>query len=158
MAQIHKLGFETEIKCSADKYFGLFSYNITQLSKLFPNIYKSIEVIRGDGTSVGSTRLWKFFKEGKEMAVKNRVTAFDKEKRSITVEVFEGEIMNYYKTSSAKLDVVPKQYAAGNGSLVKWSLEFEKVNDDIPNPTAYLDALRVTTKEVSSWVGCKPFA
>ncbi|RZC58188.1 hypothetical protein C5167_005495 [Papaver somniferum] len=150
MAQIHKLGFETEIKCSADKYFGLFSYKITQLPKLFPNIYKSIEVIGGDGTSVGSTRLWKFFKDGKEMTVKNRVTSFDKEKRSITVEVFEGEVMKNYKSLSAKLDVVPKKYAAGNGILVKWSLEFEKVNDDIPNPTAYLDALRVTTKEVSS--------
>ncbi|RZC58191.1 hypothetical protein C5167_005491 [Papaver somniferum] len=78
------------------------------------------------------------------------LTAFDKENKSITYEMLEGEIMNYYKAISAKLDVIPKQCAAGNRSLVKWSLEFEKVNDDIPNPTAYIDLLQYITKELSS--------
>ncbi|KAI3882512.1 hypothetical protein MKW92_033509 [Papaver armeniacum] len=150
MAQLHKLGFETEVKCSADKYFGMYSHNVTQLPRFVPNIFKSVEVIEGDATRVGSIRLWKYVMEGKEMAAKDRLTAFDKEKKSITYEMLEGEIMNYYKALSAKLDVIPKQCAAGNGSLVKWSLEFEKVNDDIPNPTACIDLLRCITKELSS--------
>ncbi|KAI3889332.1 hypothetical protein MKX03_004747 [Papaver bracteatum] len=138
MAQLHKLGFETEVKCNADKYFGMYSHNVSQLPRFFPNIFKSIEVIEGDET------------RGKEMATKERLTAFDKEKKSITFEMLEGEVMNYYKALSAKLDVMPKQCAAVNGSLVKWSLEFEKVNDDIPNPTAYIDLLQYITKELSS--------
>lgn len=84
------------------------------------------------------------------MIVKEKVTAFDKEKRSITHEMVEGELANYYKAIAVKLDVVPKQGAAGTASLVTWSLEFEKVNEDIPNPTAYIDALKLTTMEVSS--------
>ncbi|RZC61295.1 hypothetical protein C5167_023053 [Papaver somniferum] len=150
MAQLHKLGFETEIKCSADKFFGMFSHNITQLPKCVPNIYKSVEVIQGDETSIGSIKLWKYDVEGREMIVKEKVTAFDKEKRSITHEMVEGELANYYKAIAVKLDVVPKQGAAGTASLVTWSLEFEKVNEDIPNPTAYIDALKLTTMEVSS--------
>ncbi|KAI3977011.1 hypothetical protein MKX01_008869 [Papaver californicum] len=149
MAQLHKLGFETELKCSADKYFGMFSHNVTQLPKFLPNTYKSVEVIEGDETSVGSIRLWKYDVEGKEMAAKDRLTMFDKEKRSITYELLEGELKNYYKAITATLNVVPKQGAAGNASLVTWSLEFEKVNEDIPNPTAYIDALKLTTR---NWV------
>ncbi|KAI3883942.1 hypothetical protein MKX03_024761 [Papaver bracteatum] len=153
MAQLHKLGFETEIKCSADKFFGMFSHSVTKLPKCLPNIYRSVEVIKGDETSVGSIRLWKYDVEGKDMAVKERITAFDKEKRSITYEIIEGELANYYKAISVKLDVIPKQGAAGNASLVTWSLEFEKVNEDVPNPTAYIDALKLTTMELSSQLG-----
>ncbi|KAI3835515.1 hypothetical protein MKX03_000985 [Papaver bracteatum] len=152
MAQLHKLVFETEIKCSADKYFGLFSHNATQLPGLFPKIFKSVEVIEGEGTSVGSIRLSKYVLGEKETTSKDRVIAFDQEKRSITNEIMEGEIMNYYKALSAKLDVVPKQCAAGNESFIKWSLEFEKVNNNIPDPTAYIDALKLVTKELNSQV------
>ncbi|RZC61296.1 hypothetical protein C5167_023058 [Papaver somniferum] len=115
MAQLHKLGFEAEIKCSADKYFGMFSNNVTQLPKFVPSTFKSVEITEGDGTSIGSTRLWK-----------------------------------YAIVFNVKIDVVPKQHATGNGSLVKWSLEFEKVNDDIPDPTAYIDAIQLVTNELSS--------
>ncbi|KAI3889331.1 hypothetical protein MKX03_004746 [Papaver bracteatum] len=150
MAQLHKLGFETEIKCSADRFFDMFSHNATQLPKLLPNIFKSVVIVEGDGTSVGSIRVWIYEVEGKEMTAKERLAMVDKEKRSITYELIEGELMNYYKAMTVKLDVVPKQGAAGNANLVTWSLEFEKVNEDIPNPTAYIDALKLTTMEMSS--------
>ncbi|KAI3910427.1 hypothetical protein MKX01_034821 [Papaver californicum] len=148
MAPLHKLGFETEITCSADKYFGMFSHSVTQLPKFVPNFYKSVEVIEGDETSVGSISLWKCDIEGKEVLAKKRLTMFNKEKRSITYEVIEGELTNNYKAISVKLDVVPNQGAAGNASLVTWSLEFEKVNEDIPNPTVYIHALKLITKEL----------
>ncbi|KAI3977012.1 hypothetical protein MKX01_008870 [Papaver californicum] len=150
MDQLGKLGFETEIKCSADKYFSMFSHNVTQLPKFLPNIYKSVEVIEGDETSVGSITLWKYNAGGKEMGAKDRLKMFDKEKRSLTYELLDGELKNYYKALTAKLNVVPKQGAAGIASLVTWSLEFEKVNEDIPDPTAYIDALKRATKELSS--------
>ncbi|KAI3947508.1 hypothetical protein MKX01_017072 [Papaver californicum] len=150
MDLLGKLGFEAEIKCSADKYFGMFSHNVTQLPKFLPNIYKSVEIIEGDETSVGSISLWKYNGGGKEMIAKDRLKMFDKEKRSITYELLEGELKNYYKAMSMTLNVVPKQGAAGNASLVTWSVEFEKVNEDIPNPTAYIDALKLATKELSS--------
>ncbi|XP_026383745.1 major latex protein 146-like [Papaver somniferum] len=146
MAQLHKLGFEAEIKCSADKYFGMFSNNVTQLPKFVPSTFKSVEITEGDGTSIGSTRLWKYA----IVISKDRLTTFNKEKRSLVYEITQGGIMNYYKVFNVKIDVVPKQHATGNGSLVKWSLEFEKVNDDIPDPTAYIDAIQLVTNELSS--------
>ncbi|KAI3915017.1 hypothetical protein MKW98_020564 [Papaver atlanticum] len=148
MALLQKLGFEAEIKCSADKYFGMCSYDVTELPKFVPGMFKSVEVTKGDGTSIGSTRLWKYAIEGSEVTATDRITTFSKENRSIAYEFTGGEIMNYYKVFNIKIDVVPNQHA--NGSLVKWSLEFEKVNDGIPNPTAFIDAIELVTKEMSS--------
>ncbi|RZC61299.1 hypothetical protein C5167_023060 [Papaver somniferum] len=134
MAQLHKLGFEAEINCNADKFFGMFSHGVTQLPKFLPNIVKSVEVIEGVATSIGSSRLVKYVIGSRSRPAKARLTAFDKEKKSVGYNVVDGEVMNYYEVLTVKLDVVG---GAGNGSLVKWSLEFEKVNNDVPSPTAY---------------------
>lgn len=57
MAAIDKLDVEVEVKSHADKFWGLIRESVTVLPKAFPIDYKSIEVLEGDGKSVGSVRL-----------------------------------------------------------------------------------------------------
>ncbi|KAF8407638.1 hypothetical protein HHK36_006771 [Tetracentron sinense] len=134
MAQIAKLEVQTKIKSSADKFYGFFRNNITLLVNVFPEVYKSIEIVKGDGKSVGSVRFWKYFL-GTPMVTKERVEAIDDEKKSITFCAFEGDITKYYKSVMATLQVTKD----GGGSLVKWSLVVEKANQDAPPPNIYLD-------------------
>ncbi|RZC86757.1 hypothetical protein C5167_030108 [Papaver somniferum] len=53
------MGFEVEVNCFADMFYGFFKNKITQLMNLFPETFRSIQVIKGDGPSVGSACLWK---------------------------------------------------------------------------------------------------
>lgn len=47
---------DVELKTSADRFWkGIGEINYL-FPKLFPDIYKSIEVLEGDGTSVGTLR------------------------------------------------------------------------------------------------------
>ncbi|OVA01731.1 Bet v I domain [Macleaya cordata] len=137
MAQIQKLEFQTELKCPADKFYGMFKQNLTQLTKYFPETYESIQVIEGDGPSVGSVRFWNYELDGQSFTCKDRTMVVDDEKRSMIWSIFEGEVMNLYNTLELKLQVStsPK----GKGSLVKWTVEFEKANEDAPIPTAYIN-------------------
>ncbi|OVA01712.1 Bet v I domain [Macleaya cordata] len=147
MAQIQKLGVEAEVKCSADKFYGTFKHNITQLPKFFPQVYKSIELIQGDGASVGSVRLWKYEIEGTCIMAKDRTTMVDDKQRAITWSIIDGELLNHYNSFELKLvSVTPK---GDDGCLVKWSLEFEKANEDAPTPTAYMPVLEKVTKELA---------
>lgn len=57
MASIDKLDVEVELRSPADKFWGLIKESVTVLPKAFPVDYKSIEVLEGDGKSVGSVRL-----------------------------------------------------------------------------------------------------
>ncbi|OVA01730.1 Bet v I domain [Macleaya cordata] len=151
MAQIHKLEHDIELKCSAYKFYGMFTLNVTQLPKYLPKIYDSIKVIEGDGTSVGTVRLWKYALEGSHLSVKERTTtSVNKETggSSITFNTFEGEVMNSFKTFVVKLAVTPKG-TDGNKCLVKWCLEFEKVNEEVPTPTAYINLLDRISKELA---------
>lgn len=60
MAATGKLDVEVEVKSPADKFWNAIRDSSTLFPKAFPNQYKSIEVLEGDGKSVGSVRLVKY--------------------------------------------------------------------------------------------------
>lgn len=51
-----KLEVDVEVKCSADKYWECIKDATFILPKYFPDQYKCIKVLEGDGKSVGSVR------------------------------------------------------------------------------------------------------
>lgn len=69
-------------------------------------------------------------KDGKAETIKMRIIAIDKEKRLVTYDFLEGDIMKEYKVFKPTIQAIPK----GKGSIVKWSAEYEKLNDKIPTP------------------------
>lgn len=60
MAFTGKLETEEEIKSSPQKFWGAINDNTDLLGKILPEVFKSIEVIEGDGKSVGSIRHIKY--------------------------------------------------------------------------------------------------
>lgn len=60
MASNGKLEVEVEVKAPADKFWETMRDSNTLFPKVFPDLYKSIEVLEGDGKSVGSIRLVTF--------------------------------------------------------------------------------------------------
>lgn len=57
MASSGKLEVEVEIKSAADKFWENIRNSTNLFPKVFPDQYKSIEVLEGDGKAVGSVRL-----------------------------------------------------------------------------------------------------
>lgn len=55
-----KMEMEVELKSSADKFWGAIVDSNDLLPKIFPQQYKSIEIVEGDGKAVGSVRLIKY--------------------------------------------------------------------------------------------------
>lgn len=55
-----KLEVEVEVKSSADKFWGGIKESSDLFPKIFPDQFKSIEIVEGDGISVGSVRLIKY--------------------------------------------------------------------------------------------------
>ena len=54
MASPQKLEAEIELKCTAEKFWEGIKNLTTVLPKVSPDKYESIEVLEGDGISVGS--------------------------------------------------------------------------------------------------------
>ncbi|KAI3980616.1 hypothetical protein MKX01_025181 [Papaver californicum] len=147
MARIQKLQLEVaEVKCSASNFFGFFKNNIIKLVEHFPENYHSVEVTEGEGASVGSARLWKYELDGKSATLKERTVAVNDESKSIAWKFYGGEIMDHYNSFGFTLvSVTPK---GEDCCLVKWSVEFEKANVNVPTPNAYVHLLDKITREL----------
>lgn len=80
------------------------------------------------------------------MWVKEKVEAIDEEKKSITFNVVEGDLLKQYKHLKSTVQVTSKH----EGSLVKWTLEYEKVSEDVPEPGPYIDIAIGMTKDIDA--------
>lgn len=67
---------------------------------------------------------------------KEKVEAVDMENKLVSYSVIEGEILNLYKNFKATLHVTSK----GEGSLVKWTLQYDKASDEVPEPDLIKEA------------------
>ncbi|KAF2305531.1 hypothetical protein GH714_006265 [Hevea brasiliensis] len=134
MAQIEKLEVQTEIKSSAAKFYEILRSKAYLIPKICPDYVKDIQALQGDWDSVGSVRLWTY--------------VADEQSRTITFNILEGEIMKHYKTYKPIVQVT----TIGPGSLAKWSIEYEKKNEDIPPPHKYMEFLANFNKAVDAYL------
>lgn len=69
------------------------------------------------------------------------VQPLDKVNKSINFVVLSGDVFNLYNSFKAKFHIIPSPLG---GSLVKWNVEFEKANENDPNPEHHMNfALKV---------------
>lgn len=85
--------------------------------------------------------------DGKALTVKEKVEV-DDENKSITFNVMEGEILKEFKGFKATGQATAK--ADGSGSTVKWTLDYEKLNEAVAEPKSYTDAIVKITKDVDA--------
>ncbi|KAL2926705.1 MLP-like protein 34 [Bienertia sinuspersici] len=54
----------------------------------------------------------------------------------------------YYNTFNSKIQVVVNN--VNDGCIVKWSFEYEKMNENAPQPKMYIDFLLATAKDIDA--------
>lgn len=147
MAQLCKLELQIEIKSSPERVFDVYKNKTSLMPKISPDKLQSIQVLEGDGKSVGSIRLWTYVM-GTPVAAKDKIDAIDMGNKTITFELIGGEVTNYFKSFKATL----KATAQGDINMVKWTLEYEKASEDVPTPHSHLDFLISCSRDVDAYL------
>ncbi|XP_010272876.1 PREDICTED: MLP-like protein 423 [Nelumbo nucifera] len=94
------------------------------------------KVFEGDGKSIGSAVHFTFSLDGTNVSTTHvKIENVDEEKHLITLGCYDGDIMEHYKVFKVHFQVIPKDHK----SSVKCSIEYEKVNESIPEPTVYME-------------------
>ncbi|KAI3890623.1 hypothetical protein MKX03_002388 [Papaver bracteatum] len=143
---VGKLFVESEVNCNADKYYQIFKHHV-DLPGAVPHLYTSVKAVEGHGTTSGCVKEWCYIIEGKELTCKE-ITTYTDETRTIHHSVVEGDLMNDYKKFEVTLAVNPK--ATGHGSIVRWTVDYEKIKEDSPVPMPYLATFQQTIEDLNS--------
>ncbi|KAL3751227.1 MLP-like protein 31 [Eucalyptus grandis] len=142
-----KLEVEIDIQSSADKFYNLFKSQIYHLPTISSDIIQKVELHDGDWNSSDAIKHWNYTLDGKSLTVKEKVEVDDANK-SITFNIMEGDILKEFKSFKATGQAAAK--ADGNGSTVKWTLDYEKLNESVAEPKSYTDAVVKITKDVDA--------
>ncbi|XP_012460638.1 kirola [Gossypium raimondii] len=149
MAQIKRMECQLEIKSSADKFFDAYKTKAQLMPKMANQVVRDVKLVEGSGwDSEGSVRQWYFVAAGKLETCKEMMEKVNDKDRTIVYKLVEGEIMKAFKSWNSILNVMPM----GEGSLVKWTMEFEKQNDDVPDPVKYGEFLTTWAKNVDTYL------
>ncbi|KAH6825788.1 hypothetical protein C2S53_019794 [Perilla frutescens var. hirtella] len=120
-----KIEAEIELKSPAEKVWNNLKQFTVVFPKALPQTYERIDVLEGDGKSVGSVIL-SIFKESQ--SVKERIELVDDEKKIPSYSFLEGEILNHYKNYEAIICVTSQMKS-----------ELEKADAHAPNPDFFRD-------------------
>ncbi|KAI9079821.1 hypothetical protein K1719_038231 [Acacia pycnantha] len=150
MALKGKLEVENETPIPASEFFHTFTKKLDNLQNITDHVHEA-ELHEGeDWHSIGSVKQWTLTVGGKVVKFKEKIEAYDEENNLVTFDLFEGEIQEQYKSLKITLKVTDKE--GSGGGVAKWIVEYEKLNEGIPDPTAYVDLVTNIGKDVRAVV------
>ncbi|KAI0491935.1 hypothetical protein KFK09_026198 [Dendrobium nobile] len=79
---------------------------------------------------------------------KEKIEVDDDANKLVSYSVIEGDILSYYTSFRPTLQVLSK----GDGAVVKWSVEYEKLNEEVPDPELIQAMATQTFKELDAYL------
>ncbi|KFK45113.1 hypothetical protein AALP_AA1G346100 [Arabis alpina] len=139
---------DVEIKTTADKFF-MFARKSQNVSKATRYI-EGCDLVQGELDKVGSIVLWKLLFDGEPRISKDRIEAINLENNVIQWRVLEGHLKRKFKSFLKTMRVSPKK--GGPGSVVKWNMKYERIDENVAHLEGQLQFLTEVTKEVDRYL------
>ncbi|GMJ13337.1 MLP-like protein 28 [Hibiscus trionum] len=147
-ALAHKLEVDVEIKASPEQFHDMFANKPHHVHHTCYDKIQSCDLHEGEWGQVGTIVHWNYVHDGKAKKAKEVVEAVDPDKNLITFRVIEGDLMEEYKSFVITIQASPK--SDGNGSVVHWTLEYEKLHEGIDHPETLLEFVRDVSKDIDA--------
>ncbi|KAF3954256.1 hypothetical protein CMV_020376 [Castanea mollissima] len=146
MSLFEKVEAEVEIKASAKRFHEVNSKRVAEVPKLSPNFIQSVDLLEGEWGKEGSVMCWYFVFDGKAVMSKEVIETIDDKNHLVTFKVIGGILKEMYKSFKFIIQATPK----GEGSLVHWTLEYEKLNADDPDASSMLQFAVGQSKDIDA--------
>ncbi|XP_065864947.1 MLP-like protein 43 [Euphorbia lathyris] len=147
MSSVEKVEINVEIKSPADKFHDVFSCRPHHVNTMSPDTVHACDLHEGDFGKQGTVVCWSYTHDGEKKIAKELVEEIDDVNNSTTFKVIEGDLLKDYKFFRFIVKATPK---GEGGSVVNWTLEYEKMNPQTSPPHTLLDFLAQCTRDIDS--------
>ncbi|XP_062109595.1 MLP-like protein 31 [Humulus lupulus] len=139
-----KMEIDIESNTSPHKFHEMLKHRPHHIPGASGDLIQGCELHEGEWGKEGSVVYWNYFHEGKPKVAKEVVEDIDDENNSITYRVIEGDLLEHYKTFKFVIQANPKK--EGEGSIVNWTIHYEKLHDEIIDPHTMVEFVHELTK------------
>ncbi|CAL1377824.1 unnamed protein product [Linum trigynum] len=133
------------IRLPASQHHDIFSGRPHHVSSMAPTKIKNCALHEGDFGKKGSIVIWDYVHDEVHKVAKELVEDIDDANFSTTFKVIEGNLLKEYKEFKIVVKATPK---SENTSLIHWTMEYEKLNEDVPEPFSVLKFLVHLSKDI----------
>ncbi|KDP20178.1 hypothetical protein JCGZ_04713 [Jatropha curcas] len=136
-----QLEAEVQLKCSPEQFFSVWKNDAQQVPNHTPSNVQGVKLHEGDWETSGCIKIWDYTIEGKPGVFKEKVE-LDEANKIVKLIGLEGDVFEIYKVYNCIWHL--------KGNLAKVTIEYEKLNDNVPAPHIYLDFLVSMTKDIDA--------
>ncbi|KAL1346399.1 hypothetical protein HN51_020069 [Arachis hypogaea] len=148
MALTGKLSTESAIQSPASKFFDLLAKKLHHVQNVCERVHAGKLHEGDDWHSVGgSVKHWTYVIDGKVITSKETIESIDGQNKIVVFKLFDGDIDQRYKTFKIIFQVIENNNGSGSA---KWTVEYEKVNDDVEAPYGYMEYFDKCRKEMDA--------
>ncbi|KAJ8751486.1 hypothetical protein K2173_016706 [Erythroxylum novogranatense] len=148
MSLLGKLEADVEIKSPAGKFHDVFSCRPHHVNTMSPDKIHGVDLHEGHWGKEGTVITWNYTHDGVKKTAKEIVEAIDDNNNSTTFRVIDGDLMKEYKDFRLIVQATPKPN--GEGSVVHWTLVYQKLHPQIPDPATLLEFAVHCSKDVDA--------
>ncbi|KAK2407614.1 MLP protein [Trifolium repens] len=141
-----KLITELGIKTPAEKFFKLFSSELHEVQNACERIHHTKLHEGEDWHDTDSVKHWTYVIDGEVHTCYDSLEEVDEQNKKLIFKLFGGDIDKHYKVFKLIIEVIDKGDHAG----VKWTVEYEKLNEDIDAPNGWMDYLSKCTRDIDA--------
>ncbi|OWM86173.1 MLP-like protein 31 [Punica granatum] len=143
-----RMEIDIGIRSPPKKLYNVFSSKPQDISDASPDNVHGTKLHEGDWGKVGSVIHWDYVHDGQPKTAKERIDALDDENNKATFSVIEGDLLNLYKTFILIVQATAKE--GGTGTTVHWTIEYEKVSEETPEPYSLLEFAVKVTRDIDA--------
>ncbi|CAI0474440.1 unnamed protein product [Linum tenue] len=133
------------IRLAATQHHEIFSNRPHHVSNMAPTKIKNCALHGGDFGQKGALLNWDYIHDGAHKVAKEIVEHIDDVNLSITFKVIEGDLTKEYKELKIFVKATPK---SDNTSLIHWTLDYEKLDEDVAEPFSFMEFLVHLSKDI----------
>ncbi|XP_023523661.1 MLP-like protein 34 [Cucurbita pepo subsp. pepo] len=153
MSQTDSIWAKFPVKSPPDKFYGFYRNHVGDLIDLFPQYFSSIQFVEGEKYSPDSVIRFNYRFGSQLLSANIKIKAVDDVKKSLVYKVIEGDILKHYKVFELRIEAVNGGISkGGGGSFAKWSIVFEKANENVGAPQGYLEWFVEVSKGVDAYL------
>ncbi|KAE8719633.1 MLP-like protein 28 [Hibiscus syriacus] len=141
-----KLEADAEINASPDQFHDMVANRPHHLHHASYDKVQGCDLHEGEWGKVGTVVIWRYVHDGKAKVTKDVIEAIDHDKKLVTFRALEGDKVKEYKSLLVTVQASPK---IGGGSVVHWTLEYEKLHDAVA-PESFLQFLVDLSKDMDA--------
>ncbi|CAL5196492.1 unnamed protein product [Lathyrus oleraceus] len=148
MVLFGKLITELGIKTPADKFFKLFASELHEVQNLCEKVHHT-KLHEGDEWhDTDTVKHWTYVIDGEVHTCHESIEEVDEQNKKMTFKLFGGDIDKHHKVFKLTLQVIDK---ANDGTdVAKWTVEYEKISEDIEPPNGWMDYLSKCTRDIDA--------